>query len=468
MNEASCGPFGVVLIDRQAVVAEHQARRRRGAVDVAVDEERAGDAAEDIAVDVVLDVGDRERRRLVAEACEGVVAHEEDALGEVAAAGDGEVPGQIEVVAFDAGGGERGEDLFHVGAARFLERRVGRGVVAIGEEVGARCDQRAAAVLDVAQRDDVARSFFEVGAGTNDQRARGVGGGVGVELAPHEVVLVVRGVDEHDGRTGVERARDVGDRRGAGLGKIDARHVQQDAGARAEAVVAVVVVGHDRRAHHVARHGVGRVVHAAAGVGAGIGDRQVVAGEREETFAAVEKVARTGAVGLAERGPAARRADRIALFAGIDHAVTADARRCGRRLSRRRTRFGRRRCRRRTAGGASPQRVVHRSDQLRDVDVALVVLKRRAGADRLQTEGNVHAQHQVVDPHHPGPAAVADAGLCFGRRHGDHAEERHGAGHQSYLPHEFVPSRCESHVNRATLVQTESVFQVLPADVSNL
>ena len=91
--------------------SEHEAGRRRGRVDVALDLVRAGDAAEDRGVEFVLDQRDGEVRRVGAEAREAVVADEEHALGEVALAGDGEVPRQVEVVARHAGRGEGGEEL---------------------------------------------------------------------------------------------------------------------------------------------------------------------------------------------------------------------------------------------------------------------------------------------------------------------------------------------------------------------
>ena len=134
-----------------------------------------------------------------------------------------------------------------------------------------------------------------------------------------------------------------------------------------------------------------REVDPASGVGARVGDREIVAGEREQALARVEEVTRTGAVRLAERARTARRADRIALFAGIDEAVAAHALRGGRAGRCERGRGHGRRCRRRIDRGtglrvrgrgrrpkflATLQRVVHALDELRHVHLALRVLER--------------------------------------------------------------------------------------------
>src|SRR5207253_9899810 len=134
----------------------------------------------------------------------------------------------------------------------------------------------------------------------------------------------------NDRGVGIERARDVGDRRGAGHAEIDARHADQDARAGAEAVVQVVVARHDGRVRGVARHGDGGEVDAPAGVGARVRDREPVVGEGIQADARVEEVAGArgevagaGTVAVAERAAAARRPGEIALLAVVDGPVPA-------------------------------------------------------------------------------------------------------------------------------------------------
>jgi hypothetical protein len=56
--------------------------------------------------------------RIAEDAPEGVVADVQHPLAQVALAGDGEVPGEVEVVPGDPGRGQGGEDLLEVVGAR--------------------------------------------------------------------------------------------------------------------------------------------------------------------------------------------------------------------------------------------------------------------------------------------------------------------------------------------------------------
>src|SRR4029450_1500880 len=95
-------------------------------------------------------------RRLVAEELERVVTDVEHAARDARAAGDGEVPRQLQISARDAGVAQRLEDLLHPRAPR-LEHGVGRArAVAVGGERGRRRKGSAARVDEMANGDDVA------------------------------------------------------------------------------------------------------------------------------------------------------------------------------------------------------------------------------------------------------------------------------------------------------------------------
>ena len=101
-------------------------------------------------------------------------------------------------------------------------------------------------------------------------------------------------VQHHDGLIGVVSALDVGDRHGAGAVNAacvsEAGHLGRDLLAGAEAVVAVPLLRLDRVARDVARHRQEVQVQAPAGVGGGIGDREVVVRPRLQADRRVERV----------------------------------------------------------------------------------------------------------------------------------------------------------------------------------
>jgi hypothetical protein len=78
-----------------------------------------------------------------------VVAHRDHPLGEVARAGDGEVPSEVRAVARDAGPFEIVEDVLPARTPRL--------------------DRRAESVPEVAEPDDVAMAVFEVARWADDE-----------------------------------------------------------------------------------------------------------------------------------------------------------------------------------------------------------------------------------------------------------------------------------------------------------
>ena len=98
--------------------------------------------------------------------------------------------------------------------------------------------------------------------------------------------LPVVGVDHDDRRVALAVAAEVVDRHGAGRahvgGGVDARHLEQDRRAGAEAVGGVVGVGVDVGAERVGRHRRGLEVDAPPGRAVAVGDRVVVVGERQQ------------------------------------------------------------------------------------------------------------------------------------------------------------------------------------------
>jgi hypothetical protein len=285
-----------------------------GCVHVAGDGHVARDLAGDprvVAGAVVgdLEVGDRRRRALdlaivevrVSQLGEGVVADGEHAVAEVLAAGDGEVPGEIEVGAFDPGPLQVGEDRLHVASPALDRGLLGDQAVAVDPERVGRFDRRAARVLQVAEGDDVAVPLDEVLRGPDDQRdvlgvARRAFGRVRVELRPDRPALVGGRVDDDHGLVRVGIAGDVtlGDEAAVREGRrpIEARDLDDDRRAGAEAVVAVVLRRLHREAGDVPRHRQ-RVEVDPAPRGAGrVRAGEAVVGEGVETLGAVEEVAR--------------------------------------------------------------------------------------------------------------------------------------------------------------------------------
>ena len=126
------------LVQGEPVGAEDVPRPRARRAHVALDEERPGDAAEDLVVHAraaaVVDLRHDECRRRRAEPGEAVVAHEEQPLGDVPPARHREVPGEVEVAPADARRRERREQVLHVRPA-CLDRGIGREcAVPVGDE----------------------------------------------------------------------------------------------------------------------------------------------------------------------------------------------------------------------------------------------------------------------------------------------------------------------------------------------
>ncbi len=230
----------------------------------------------------------------VAEAGERVVADRERPLGEVALAGDREVPGEVEAVAGDAGPLKCREQPLHVGPACLHGGIVRLQPVAVHAERLLRLDDLAVRSLQVPQRDDVVPALVEVDGRADDQvHVRGIGG-IRVHLGPDQMAAAGVRVQHHDGLIGVVRALDVGDRHGAGAVerglRVEAGHLGRDLLAGAEAVVAVPLLRLNRVARDVARHRQGVQVQAPARVGGGIGDREEVVRPRLQADGRVERV----------------------------------------------------------------------------------------------------------------------------------------------------------------------------------
>ena len=161
---------------------------------------------------------------------------------------------------------------------------LGGHVVAVVAERGRRFDFFAGGVAEVAQGDDVAVPGGEV-----DRRVD-LKGGVrgsrhGVDLDPDRPALPGRRVDHDDGRVPAVLA-DVVDRDRAGRpdvgDRVDARDLEQDRRALAEAVGGVVGGGVDVDAEDVRRHPFGVEIDPAPGRAAAVGTGVVVVGEGEQ------------------------------------------------------------------------------------------------------------------------------------------------------------------------------------------
>src|SRR5439155_17711169 len=128
------------LVDREGVRPEDVTRARARRADIALDEVRPRDGAEDLVVhsgaSTVVDLRDDEGRRRAAEPGEAIVAEEEEALRDVPPARHGEVPGQVEVAPADARRRQRREESLHVRTPRLGGRVGGGGTLAVRKEDG--------------------------------------------------------------------------------------------------------------------------------------------------------------------------------------------------------------------------------------------------------------------------------------------------------------------------------------------
>ena len=279
----------VALRQAVAAVVVEDASRLPFARQVARHRHRAADDARGAAL---ARAGDGELGRRVAELREAVVADVQQALGQRARARDGEVPREVEVVARDAGLLEVRERALHRLAAP-LDRGVRRlQVVAEGAEHQRRLDRGAAGVDQPAQCDHVTVALAQRDRRMDLERltVRGVCR-VRVELGPRDDALAGVGVEQHEAGVGVERARDVGDRRQVRRRDVDAGDQQGDLRARAEAVVAVPLARVDVHAARIRRHGLAHERDAPSVVGRGVLARQSVAGERQQALVRIENLA---------------------------------------------------------------------------------------------------------------------------------------------------------------------------------
>ena len=314
------------------VVEGRSRRRASGGVHVTGDGDVSGHLAGDPRVlrrgqVGRLQVGDGRRGPLdltvgevrVAELGERVVADVEHPLSQVLAARDGEVPGEVEVRAADPGTFQVGEDPLHPSPAALDLGLVGAQTVAVDAEGVLGRNPLAVGVLEVAQRDDVAMALGEVDGGEHHQgHVGGVAGvalgWIGVELREDRPALSRCGVD-HDRRLiGVGVAGDVGLGYEAGLGErgrgVEPRDLEDDRGARAEAVVAVELGRVDRLLGGVAGHRQRVEVDSPAGRAARVISGVTVVGERVEALRPIEKVARLhGYVDVLRRRGLDRRPD---------------------------------------------------------------------------------------------------------------------------------------------------------------
>ena len=121
----------------------------------------------------------------------------QNAFGDIAGTGYGEVPGQVELVSAHACVVQRTEQIFHLRAACFDGFVAGFGVVAVGAKHFGGFQKVAVTVAQVAQGNNVALAALELAHGANDERLLGRVVGVGVELTENQVLLTGAGAYDH-------------------------------------------------------------------------------------------------------------------------------------------------------------------------------------------------------------------------------------------------------------------------------
>ena len=121
-------------------------------------------------------------------------------FGEVAAAGNGEVPRQHQLVAFDAGGDESGDRRLHRRTPGLDRRQVGGERVAVGAEHRRGLDDGAVGRHQAAQTDSERVALRQRDRRVHDECPVGVTPSLGVELGPQRHPLAGVEIDEHDGR----------------------------------------------------------------------------------------------------------------------------------------------------------------------------------------------------------------------------------------------------------------------------
>jgi hypothetical protein len=127
----------------------------------------------------------------VSEPPERVIADVQHPLGQATLAGDGEVPGQVEIVPLDPGLLERREDVLHLPEASPVDLRVAVTRVDVRRERGIARDDTTRPVAHRTQRDDVPGALGEVGGRTDDESPACGIGRVGVEFTQYGVRLPV-------------------------------------------------------------------------------------------------------------------------------------------------------------------------------------------------------------------------------------------------------------------------------------
>jgi len=223
----------------------------------------------------------------VAELAEGIVAHAQHPRRYVLVAGDGEVPGEVQVGALDPCPVQGVEDPLEVRPPSLDRSPAGRQPVAVVAEALGCADRIAVGVLEVSQGDDKAVAGSQVGRRLDHERGALRRRRVRVDLDEDRCALSRMRIDQDDRRMGLGKAADAADRHRIGLFErlrvVEPRHAEHDRLPWAETVVEVIGVGVDRLAVDVLRHRGGLEIDPATGSGRGIGAGVKVVGERKET-----------------------------------------------------------------------------------------------------------------------------------------------------------------------------------------
>ena len=167
----------------------------------------------------------------------------QQAFSDIAHAGYGKVPGQVEFAALDARLLQLAEHRLHGRTALLDGSVVGQGVVAKGAEHLGRRQQVTVAVPQVAQRNNVALAALELHHRADDERLFCRVIGVGVKLGEHQVLLTGAGADHHHRRIRRRGSGQIGNQRGAGLRQVHIRNLCENHLRRREAVIAVPLAG---------------------------------------------------------------------------------------------------------------------------------------------------------------------------------------------------------------------------------
>ncbi len=188
---------------------------------------------------------DGESGRRVTQLGEGAVPHRQEALGVVLGAGDGEVPGDDEVVAWHARICEVIEQLLHVPPATLDRFDLGAEPVAVRPERVGRLDRNARRIDEAPEPDHDAVALGKRDGRSDEERRPAGFVGAAVELRPVRDPLRRRRVPHHDRAVLVERCLHVGDRSGPRRRQIEIGDHQDRCSAGTEAVGSVPFGGVD-------------------------------------------------------------------------------------------------------------------------------------------------------------------------------------------------------------------------------